>query len=153
MDEHLLFNIVDFPALLGLGSITRSDLFFSSYFCLFYDVVCINCVFVYQDIPLICYQLKFCFILSSELKNLRTLCNISKYTLSHFILFLLLFQVGLMVQQTVNQRYGKCLLELSGNNAIVVMDDADIELAVPSVLFAAVGTAGQRCTTCRRLVF
>lgn len=57
-----------------------------------------------------------------------------------------------MVQQTVNERYGKCLLELSGNNAIVVMDDADIQLAVRSVLFAAVGTAGQRCTTCRRLV-
>lgn len=63
------------------------------------------------------------------------------------------FQVGLMVQQTVNQRYGKCLLELSGNNAIIVMDDADVDLAVPSILFAAVGTAGQRCTTCRRLVF
>lgn len=62
-------------------------------------------------------------------------------------------QVGLMVQQTVNERYGKCLLELSGNNAIIVMDDADIQLAVRSVVFAAVGTAGQRCTTCRRLVF
>ncbi|XP_021903060.1 aldehyde dehydrogenase family 7 member B4, partial [Carica papaya] len=61
-------------------------------------------------------------------------------------------KVGLMVQQTVNARYGKCLLELSGNNAIVVMDDADIQLAVRSVLFAAVGTAGQRCTTCRRLL-
>lgn len=61
-------------------------------------------------------------------------------------------KVGLMVQQTVNQRFGKCLLELSGNNAIIVMDDADIKLAVRSVLFAAVGTAGQRCTTCRRLL-
>lgn len=57
-----------------------------------------------------------------------------------------------MVQQTVNERFGKCLLELSGNNAIIVMDDADIGLAVRSILFAAVGTAGQRCTTCRRLV-
>ncbi|KAI3893049.1 hypothetical protein MKX03_033021 [Papaver bracteatum] len=61
-------------------------------------------------------------------------------------------KVGLMVQQTVSQRFGKCLLELSGNNAIIVMDDADIPLAVRSVLFAAVGTAGQRCTTCRRLL-
>ncbi|KOM39951.1 hypothetical protein LR48_Vigan04g014900 [Vigna angularis] len=60
-------------------------------------------------------------------------------------------KVGLMVQQTVNERFGKCLLELSGNNAIIVMDDADIKLAVRSILFAAVGTAGQRCTTCRRL--
>lgn len=57
-----------------------------------------------------------------------------------------------MVQQTVSKRFGKCLLELSGNNAIVVMDDADIQLAVRSVLFASVGTTGQRCTTCRRLV-
>lgn len=61
-------------------------------------------------------------------------------------------KVGMMVQQTVNQRFGKCLLELSGNNAIIVMDDADIKLAARSVLFAAVGTAGQRCTTCRRLL-
>ncbi|KAB5564013.1 hypothetical protein DKX38_004067 [Salix brachista] len=60
-------------------------------------------------------------------------------------------KVGQMVQQIVNQRFGKCLLELSGNNAIIVMDDADILLAVRSVMFAAVGTAGQRCTTCRRL--
>nr|GMC75962.1 aldehyde dehydrogenase family 7 member B4-like [Ipomoea batatas] len=61
-------------------------------------------------------------------------------------------KVGLSVQQTVNKRFGKCLLELSGNNAIVVMDDAETELVVRSVLFAAVGTAGQRCTTCRRLL-
>eukprot|EP00262_Sarcandra_glabra_P005543 TRINITY_DN1723_c0_g1_i1.p1 TRINITY_DN1723_c0_g1~~TRINITY_DN1723_c0_g1_i1.p1 ORF type:complete len:509 (-),score=85.18 TRINITY_DN1723_c0_g1_i1:273-1799(-) len=61
-------------------------------------------------------------------------------------------KVGLMVQQAVSERFGKCLLELSGNNAIIVMDDADIQLAVRSVLFAAVGTAGQRCTTCRRLL-
>ncbi|XP_010479993.1 PREDICTED: aldehyde dehydrogenase family 7 member B4-like [Camelina sativa] len=61
-------------------------------------------------------------------------------------------QVGLTVQQTVSARSGKTLLELSGNNAIIVMDDADIQLAARSVLFAAVGTAGQRCTTCRRLL-
>ena len=60
--------------------------------------------------------------------------------------------MGSIVQQTVNERFGRCLLELSGNNAIIVMDDADIKLAVRSILFAAVGTAGQRCTTCRRLV-
>ncbi|KAJ4953788.1 hypothetical protein NE237_030620 [Protea cynaroides] len=61
-------------------------------------------------------------------------------------------KVGQSVQRTVSERFGKCLLELSGNNAIIVMDDADIKLAVRSVLFAAVGTAGQRCTTCRRLI-
>ncbi|GLJ12570.1 hypothetical protein SUGI_0193640 [Cryptomeria japonica] len=61
-------------------------------------------------------------------------------------------KVGQIVQRTVHARFGKCLLELSGNNAIIVMDDADLALAVSSVLFAAVGTAGQRCTTCRRLL-
>lgn len=61
-------------------------------------------------------------------------------------------QVGKLVQSIVHARHGRTLLELSGNNAIIVMDDADLSLAVRSVLFAAVGTAGQRCTTCRRLV-
>ncbi|CAN1828014.1 Aldehyde dehydrogenase family 7 member A1 [Linum perenne] len=61
-------------------------------------------------------------------------------------------KVGQTVQQTVSRRFGKCLLELSGNNAIIVMDDADVQLAARSILFAAVGTAGQRCTTCRRLL-
>ncbi|BFG39591.1 hypothetical protein CerSpe_258650 [Prunus speciosa] len=60
-------------------------------------------------------------------------------------------KVGSKVQKIVSERFGKCLLELSGNNAIIVMDDANIGLAVRSILFAAVGTAGQRCTTCRRL--
>ncbi|KAK7817028.1 aldehyde dehydrogenase family 7 member a1 [Quercus suber] len=64
---------------------------------------------------------------------------------------LITIAVGSIVQKTVNERFGKCLLELSGNNAIIVMDDADIDLAARSILFAAVGTAGQRCTTCRRL--
>ena len=52
----------------------------------------------------------------------------------------------------VQERFGKSLLELGGNNAIVVNDDADLEMVVRSVLFASVGTAGQRCTTTRRLV-
>eukprot|EP00842_Homolaphlyctis_polyrhiza_P003355 jgi/Hompol1/401/HPOL_005299-RA len=60
--------------------------------------------------------------------------------------------VGRHVGQVVQQRFGRVLLELGGNNAIIVMDDADIDLAVRSVLFAAVGTAGQRCTTTRRLI-
>lgn len=60
--------------------------------------------------------------------------------------------VGRQVGQVVQRRFGQSLLELGGNNAIVVLDDADMELALRSVLFAAVGTAGQRCTTCRRLL-
>lgn len=83
---------------------------------------------------------------NSNVLILELLCDQSFYT------SMIQLQVGLMVQQTVNKRFGKCLLELSGNNAIIIMDDADIRLAVRSVLFAAVGTAGQRCTTCRRLV-
>lgn len=61
-------------------------------------------------------------------------------------------QVGRLVGETVQRRFGKSLLELGGNNAIVVMDDANLDLAVRATLFAAVGTAGQRCTTARRLV-
>lgn len=59
--------------------------------------------------------------------------------------------VGRKVGVTVQERFGRVLLELGGNNAIVVMDDADLDLALQSILFAAVGTAGQRCTTVRRL--
>ncbi|GAC74289.1 aldehyde dehydrogenase [Moesziomyces antarcticus T-34] len=60
--------------------------------------------------------------------------------------------IGKLVAQDVAARLGKILLELGGNNAAIVLDDADLELAVPAVAFAAVGTAGQRCTTTRRLL-
>jgi aldehyde dehydrogenase (NAD+) len=59
--------------------------------------------------------------------------------------------MGRAVGQVVARRFGRALLELGGNNAIVVMDDADLDQAIPAILFAAVGTAGQRCTTTRRL--
>ena len=52
----------------------------------------------------------------------------------------------------MQERFGRVLLELGGNNAIIVLQDADMDLTVRSVLFAAVGTAGQRCTTTRRLI-
>ena len=52
----------------------------------------------------------------------------------------------------MQERFGKSLLELGGNNAIIVDENADLDMVVRSVLFAAVGTAGQRCTTTRRLV-
>lgn len=61
-------------------------------------------------------------------------------------------QVGAKVGVAVQERFGKKILELGGNNAIIVEDDADLEMVVRSVLFACVGTAGQRCTTTRRLV-
>ena len=52
----------------------------------------------------------------------------------------------------MQERFGKHILELGGNNAIIVDGNADVEMVVRSVLFAAVGTAGQRCTSARRLV-
>ena len=61
-------------------------------------------------------------------------------------------RMGRQVGAVVAQRLGRCLLELGGNNGIVVMHDADPDLTLRAVLFAAVGTAGQRCTTCRRLL-
>ncbi|HTQ57351.1 MAG TPA: aldehyde dehydrogenase family protein [Bryobacteraceae bacterium] len=60
-------------------------------------------------------------------------------------------QVGRRVAQTVAQRMGRTILELGGNNGIIVMNDANFDLALRAVLFGAVGTAGQRCTTTRRL--
>ena len=61
-------------------------------------------------------------------------------------------RMGRAVAPRVAQRFGRCILELGGNNAIVVTPSADLELAVRAILFAAVGTAGQRCTTARRLI-
>ncbi|KAL3068406.1 hypothetical protein niasHT_030697 [Heterodera trifolii] len=61
-------------------------------------------------------------------------------------------EVGRVVGQHVQARFGKLLLELGGNNAIIVMDDADLSLVVPAVTFSSVGTAGQRCTSTRRLI-
>ncbi|ORX41162.1 Aldehyde/histidinol dehydrogenase [Kockovaella imperatae] len=60
-------------------------------------------------------------------------------------------KVGQIVAVEVQKRSGKVLLELGGNNAAIVDKDADLDLALQAVLFAAVGTAGQRCTTTRRL--
>ena len=61
-------------------------------------------------------------------------------------------QVGRIVNEKVARRLGRCLLELGGNNAIILDESADLKLAVPGIVFGAVGTAGQRCTTTRRLI-
>ena len=60
--------------------------------------------------------------------------------------------VGRHVAEIVARRLGRSLLELGGNNAIIVDESADLTLAVPAIVFGAVGTAGQRCTTTRRLI-
>ena len=61
-------------------------------------------------------------------------------------------RMGRAVGQRVATRFGRCLLELGGNNAIIVAPSADLDMAVRAVAFAAAGTAGQRCTSARRLI-
>ncbi|MCR6661981.1 MAG: aldehyde dehydrogenase family protein [Luteimonas sp.] len=61
-------------------------------------------------------------------------------------------KVGRQVGERVAKRMGRSLLELGGNNAIIVDETADLKLAIPAIVFGAVGTAGQRCTTTRRLI-
>jgi len=61
-------------------------------------------------------------------------------------------KVGRHVGECVARRMGRSLLELGGNNAIIVDQSADLKLAIPAIVFGAVGTAGQRCTTTRRVI-
>ncbi|MBX2977500.1 MAG: aldehyde dehydrogenase family protein [Ignavibacteriaceae bacterium] len=60
--------------------------------------------------------------------------------------------VGKHAAEVVAKRFGRVILELGGNNAIILTPDADLKLAIPAVVFGAVGTAGQRCTSTRRLI-
>ncbi|MDB5197928.1 MAG: aldehyde dehydrogenase [Flaviaesturariibacter sp.] len=61
-------------------------------------------------------------------------------------------RMGKAVSAAVGQRLGRSLLELGGNNAIIISKDADLDIAIVGCVFGAVGTAGQRCTTTRRLI-
>lgn len=61
-------------------------------------------------------------------------------------------RMGRIVGATVAQRFGKSLLELGGNNAIIITPSADLKVVVPGAVFGAVGTCGQRCTSTRRLI-
>lgn len=61
-------------------------------------------------------------------------------------------RTGRTVSETVARRFGRTILELGGNNAIIVAADADLDLATRAILFGAVGTAGQRCTSTRRII-
>lgn len=61
-------------------------------------------------------------------------------------------RMGKKVASKVAERLGKSLLELGGNNAIIVSENANLDIAIPGIVFGAVGTAGQRCTTTRRLI-
>jgi aldehyde dehydrogenase (NAD+) len=61
-------------------------------------------------------------------------------------------RMGHAVGQALAARFGRCILELGGNNGMIVAPSADIEMAVRAIVFSAVGTAGQRCTSLRRLI-
>lgn len=61
-------------------------------------------------------------------------------------------RMGKAVGKTVSERLGRALLELGGNNAIIISEHANLDMAIRGALFGAVGTAGQRCTTTRRLI-
>jgi aldehyde dehydrogenase (NAD+) len=82
--------------------------------------------------------------------------NISEQLLTNKHISLVSFTgssfVGHRVAEAVSKRFGRYLLECSGNNAIIIDKTADLKLAIPAVVFGAVGTAGQRCTTTRRLI-
>ena len=80
--------------------------------------------------------------------------KMSHFSLYHYSLstFTGSTAVGRKVALAVQERFGKHLLELGGNNALIVDEDADLEMVARSATFACVGTAGQRCTTLRRLI-
>jgi len=61
-------------------------------------------------------------------------------------------RMGHGVAQKLAERFGRCILELGGNNAMIVAPSADLEMALRAIVFSAVGTAGQRCTSLRRLI-
>jgi aldehyde dehydrogenase (NAD+) len=61
-------------------------------------------------------------------------------------------RMGKAVAEAVGKRLGKTILELGGNNAIIITENADLDIAIPGAVFGAVGTAGQRCTSTRRLI-
>jgi len=61
-------------------------------------------------------------------------------------------RVGKQAGEKVSERLGKTILELGGNNAVIVSDKADLEMAIPAIVFGSIGTSGQRCTSTRRLI-
>ena len=61
-------------------------------------------------------------------------------------------RMGKAVSEAVAKRLGRSILELGGNNAMIITENADLNIAIPGAVFGAVGTAGQRCTSTRRLI-
>jgi aldehyde dehydrogenase (NAD+) len=90
-----------------------------------------------------------CCLITGDYKIGELLCNDSRIPLVSATGSV---AMGKKVAATVGKRLGRTLLELGGNNAIIITPEADLKLAVTAVLFGAVGTAGQRCTSTRRLI-
>jgi aldehyde dehydrogenase (NAD+) len=61
-------------------------------------------------------------------------------------------KVGKHAGEVIAKRFGRAILELGGNNGIILSQNADLKMAMPAIVFGAVGTCGQRCTTTRRLI-
>ncbi len=78
--------------------------------------------------------------------------NLVKDTRIPLISFTGSTKIGKKVATLVSKRLGRHVLELSGNNAVIVDETADLSLALPAIVFGAIGTAGQRCTTTRRVI-
>lgn len=95
------------------------------------------------------YQGIFSLLVSDDNILIKQIINNKKIPL---VSFTGSTQVGIEINKQVSARLGRTLLELSGNNAIIVAESADLKLALPAIVFGAVGTAGQRCTTTRRLI-
>jgi aldehyde dehydrogenase (NAD+) len=94
------------------------------------------------------YQGIFSLLISDDNKIVEQIANDQRI---HLVSFTGSSAVGRHINTLVAKRLGRTLLELSGNNAIIIDATADLNLAIPSVVFGAIGTAGQRCTSTRRL--
>lgn len=90
----------------------------------------------------------FYTIISKEIEVSKALVNDERVNL---VSFTGTTKVGQDVEQQVAKRFGKSILELGGNNATIIDESANLKLAIPAAVFGAVGTAGQRCTSLRRL--
>lgn len=94
------------------------------------------------------YNSIFSLLISDDPMMVKNMANDSRIPLFSFTGST---AVGKEMNALVGKRLGHALLELSGNNAIIVSESANLKLAVPAIIFGAIGTAGQRCTTTRRL--
>lgn len=94
------------------------------------------------------YQGVFSLFITDEIASIKKMAADTRIPL---VSFTGSTQVGREINEIVARRLGRTILELSGNNAIIVDETANLKLAIPAIVFGSVGTTGQRCTTTRRL--